>query len=122
MRSQLAGRGIPFSAMRAACDNDVIMKQIYGLEHVHGVWYYNNNTTRTTTTTAAMSPATLSSSPGHDYYCHHYYEHDYQLCLLIGMKISKHHHDNDLCSLVGIIAHDKAEKKSGHHHIAKTEH
>ena len=58
----MAGRGIPFSAIRAACDNDAIMKQIYGLEHVHGVWYYNNNTRTTRTATAAFRRYNVASN------------------------------------------------------------
>ena len=77
----MAGRGIPFSAMRAAWDNNAIMKQVYGLENVHGVWYYNNNTTRGTTATTAFGRYNVASNTfiiawTCDHYFNPYYEHD----------------------------------------------
>ena len=71
--------------MRAAWDNQAIMKQIYGLEHVHRVWYYNNNTTKGTTAPTAFRRYNVASNTfiiawTCDHYCNHYcnpyYEHD----------------------------------------------
>ena len=87
--------------MRAAWDNHAIMKQIYGLENVLGVWHYNNNTTKGTTAPTAFRRYNVASNTfiiawTCDHYCNHYCKtltmnttDDHHLCPLIGMTISK---------------------------------